>query len=1252
MMKWITAGNLDSWADSIQAQSIFPEIIADLIRASSSELFNFRFPGGDKGHLRGFDGELEASGKGLYIPEGKSIWEFGVSKEYLKKADSDYKKRTADTAPEVRAETTFVFASPRAWNLAKKLPTWEKEKRDLGEWKNVEYIDAVKLGHWLDQHPAVAANYARNVLKLLPSLGVLSIEEFWLNYSTRFEPPLVEEVLLAGRSVQAEDLLQKLLESSGRIRLSADSQDEVFAFAAATIRKAAPDIRRLLEARAIIVESEEAANQLAGYSGLIFLTRGQAQNIAGRLAQVGPTVISAGGNDVRSSYEKLARPTSTDLGKAFEAMGYSAQVGYQIARNCGRSIAVLARQMPGANASRPEWVDRHGDSLLPALLAGAWSISSAEDKKILQSMSGLTSYESVEAPLRPLKMLMDSPIEQVDDVWAMRAPVDAFVHLAHFLGDSHLQRFSEAAIKVFSELPQKPEPEEIYQPLKNRAASHSVWLKEGMMNTMLHMATLHRQADFLVPGDTPQNYVNKIVRGLPGLKDDHRLISSLNDQLSLLAEAAPIPFLEALEHLLEGDANRIKPIFEEGKGFLSARSSHAGMLWALETLAWEPEYLLRASICLAKLAAIDPGGSTTNRPINSLREIFLTWAPCTRANLKQRLGIIGGIVNAVPNIAWQLVSKLMPSSHDFSHPTSKPKFRESEHDAQEKITYAVVWESQEFIIDLAIELAANEPERWEYLVARLNQFPPGGFDKALQGLDYFFSSTTADNSYKVWDALRKERNRNQTFASSDWALKEDYLQKVTALVEQYKPDDILKINSWLFDDWTPDLEGKIEFNEEFMEKVELARFDALRSIKSSLGIGGLISFAKLVNFPQLMNSPLEKLDLSEGEINDLLKQLAFEEYPASILATVCVAEGVRRFGVGWISDFKGLTVSLGLSVNEIASLFMALPDNRATWSLVFSFGELVESEYWKIKRGFLIGESKEDLLFALNKYVDADRPLTAIEVAHSRLQDLDSIFILNLLDVAVLEINSSKTANATMTEYYIEKIFQELEKRHDLTAEDVAKRELSYLPFFSHRTTPLTLHKLLVSDPAMFVSVICTIYKPEGDATERASDQEIKFATAGYKLLGGLNLIPGQSGDSVDCQALLNWCVESLRLGRGENRERVTGIRIGQLLAHSPSSQLDHAWPHESVREILERLASQDIEKGIVTERYNMRGVYSKAIGEGGLQERSLAETYRNWAKFMQATPRAEGMLNRIADGWLREAGEADISAQKDALRW
>ncbi|MBC8845422.1 XRE family transcriptional regulator, partial [Escherichia coli] len=55
-MKWIKALNLQQWADSIPAKVIFPALIADLIRATANSITEIRFPNGDKGQVRGYDG--------------------------------------------------------------------------------------------------------------------------------------------------------------------------------------------------------------------------------------------------------------------------------------------------------------------------------------------------------------------------------------------------------------------------------------------------------------------------------------------------------------------------------------------------------------------------------------------------------------------------------------------------------------------------------------------------------------------------------------------------------------------------------------------------------------------------------------------------------------------------------------------------------------------------------------------------------------------------------------------------------------------------------------------------------------------------------------------------------------------------------------------------------------------------------------------------------------------------------------------
>lgn len=1251
-MKWITAANLEQWAETLQARAVFPGLVADLIRASATEISGIRFPNGDKGQVRGFDGVLAAAGVPPYVPDGDSIWEFGVTGDVIGKADGDYKKRTEEVDVTVRANTTFVFVSPRTWDRPrKKIADWLKEKRDLGEWKEVEYFDGVAVETWLDSHPAVASRYAKYELRLMPQTGASSTDEFWQEYSNRFNPPLVEDVLLASREAQAKNLIQQLLDGARRLPFAADSPDEVIAFAVAALRRADTPIRLYLESRTLVVDTEDAARQLSNRSGLIYLPRGQARRFAGVLALNGPTIVSAGADEQRGAHELLTRPSNSAMGRAFEQMGFPSEKGYELARKCGRSLAVLARQIPSGTAERPEWI-RHAHSLLPALLAGAWMPTNLGDKAILQLIGGTNNYETIEAPIRPLAKLRDPPIDRVGDVWSMRAPIDAFVHLAHLLGEEHLSRFADAVTEVFSKIAPIPTADEVYRPAAEREDTYSSWIREGMMATLLNMAVLHEQAGFSLSGTTPQKYVNDIVRKLPGLSSDYRLMASLQENLTLLAEAAPGPFLDALERLLEGDAVAIKPIFEEQKGLLTSHSRHSGVLWALESLAWEPEYLLRVAICLARLAAIDPGGSMSNRPINSLRHIFLTWSPNTRANAKQRQGVLAYVLKTVPNIAWEFLLKLLPQHYDSSSSTAKPKFRESTGASTEVLTYGVVWESQAAIIELAIKEAEINPERWEKLVGVMDQFQPAPFERTLETLDKVLEAQTGSDRFRTWDALRKEVNRHRTFRDAQWAYEEGTIDRLDALIAKYRPEDTLLLNTWLFDDWLPDVPQKMEFTADSLEAVEQARAQALREVIDARGAAGVVDLAKAVKLPQLVASALSKLELPPANLASLLHAVIGAGDSGLVLAATIVADGFTRANSTFADEIRTIITGAKLMPARVARLFFGMPDNCTAWNVVASFGKEIDDAYWNEKYAAPVSGPVEDLLFAAEKYQAHSRPLAAVQAMSPRLREVPSQLLLQLLDGSVAEINASGGANVTMTVYYIEQVFSELEKRTDITSDDVAQREFVYLSIFNHREKPLTLHRLMTENPETFMSAICAVYKPTHSEAPEVTLEAQKLATGAYKLLGSLHVLPGQNDGNVDVSTLRKWCNEVRELAKKMDRRAVTDLSIGHLLAHAPSSALDEAWPHESVRTVIEELSSEDVERGVVLERINMRGVYSKALDEGGQQERSLAQQARSWATAMPIYPRTSAILVRIAEVWDQQAADADIDAEKEALRW
>ncbi|MEQ1835636.1 MAG: hypothetical protein ABL862_04200 [Candidatus Nitrotoga sp.] len=1247
-MKWITALNLNQWAEKIDARAVFSELIGDLIRASATNITAFRFPSGDKSQVRGFDGHLTSNGAPPYVPEGDSIWEFGCSGTGASKATRDYDKRTTEVAKEDRANLTLVIASPYTWDTpAKKLGDWLKEMRDKKEWKHIEYIDGSMVETWLDDHPAVAARYACE-LGLLPQIGVLSTDEFWNEYSTRFQPPLSEDVLLCGRQPQADKLLRALMNAQGTVTFAADSPDEVIAFSVAAIRKAEAHIRLFLEARTVIVDTQDSARLMASKQGLAFLPRWQARHSAGLLARSGSTVVGIGRDEPNASHEALNRPTSSALGKALATMGFNENAGYLLARKCGRSVTVLARLIPNGSAETPEWIG-HGKQLLPALLAGGWNAISDLDTEILRDLGGVNEYEEVEVNLRPLTQLTDPPIDHIEDVWQMRAPVDAFVYIGHLIGAEDLKRLKAAATAVFGKIIDPPRPDELFSLDRREPTLHSNWLRDGLATTLLQIAVLHSQARLRVPGSTPQSYVNDIIRSLPGLSNDYRLLASLRDELPLLAEAAPDPFMEALEQMLEGKADALKPIFGEQAHILAPSSPHTGLLWALEVLAWDPVLLPRVALILAKLAAIDPGGRLSNRPINSLRSIFLSWTPNTNATLKQRLGALDYVINNAAAISWELLVTLLPRLHDSSSPTAKPKFREAAASEAENLTWGLVWESQREIISRALLLAEDNASRLVTIINSMHGFEMDSQLHALEVIERCLAGHEQPDREVVWAALRDESNKNKAFSNTDWSIKNDGLARIDQIVEKFQPTDLISLNVWLFDDWSPDVPGKLD---DIEESVNNARKIALNSIFSQLGINGVQSLAEKAKLPQFVAITLEKIGIDLGNFGELVKNSLMRGSKLEHFAAVASSVAYKKYSNQWITHINEMAASEHWSRDAIVLLLVSLPDERSTWKIVAEFGQETEAGYWNTKHPFSVDGNLEDILFVANKYLGIGRPVAAIEALHRRFADVPTPLLLELLDAALSEINKRKSLDGNMFSYYVERLFDVLETRNDGYNEQIAQREYAYLPIFDRREKPLILHRLLMKNPELYVSVIRDVFKPASGEESEPDKASRDRAMASYRLLGSIKLLPGQDDENIDFDTLKIWCVDVRQRAANIDRADITDQYIGHILAHAPVEITDSAWPHIAVRRLLEELKSEQIERGVITERFNMRGVYSKSLDEGGAQERALAEQTRCWASAMPNYPRAAALLTRIGDSWDRQAEQEDINMAQQQLKW
>jgi len=1252
-MKWITDEDLKIWSHRTEARELLIDLVGDLIRATIKDINKFRFPGQSSGTLRGFDGDLETTETISRVPSGSSKWEFGTSSAGKAKAQSDYEKRSQSTTKEVMAQNTLVMVNLHSWDTpSTTLVCWLAERKAEKKWYDIHYIDGTALVAWLEEHPAVAARYARNVLEKAPRSGALSTDEFWDKYSSGFLPVLNEKVLLCGRENEASQLLNVLTSAPQNFTLAADNSEEVIAFAVAAIRMAPDVVRTTLEDRTLIVENYEAAQFLLAKRNMVFLVWKEAEKLAGQLGQKGPTLTAATGvNRKRPGNPILKRPSASALAEAFESMGIERQEGHDLALKCGRSLTILQRLRPAAGTAKPQEWEGVAQSLKPALLAGGWSVDSDLDKDVVASLTEDDNYQSIEKVIRSTLMMSDPPFDRVDQVWQVRSAVDAFNCYGHLVDEHDLQRLKHAVIRVLGHRAVQPAEEDKFSFNYKAPSDYSNWLRDGLAYTLMLFAVMPDVGGLAVNSSSPQRYVDDVVRSLPDFAKSHKWILSLLEQLPLIAEASPIPFLEALESILEGDASEAIELFQEpsDRNYLFAKNSpHIYVLWALEVLAWDPKLLPRVTVILGKLASIDPNKDLNNgnRPIKSLREIFLPWSPATDANLNRRFVAIDSLIRLLPDVSWNLLLQLMPRSHDNSFPTSKPKLRDTAPLTPENITFGLVWEAETGVLERILKLA-NHEDQYVALVDYFSNMQTKNRERMLKEFEIIIRQNTTSEGCALWHKLNEFSAQHEKFADAEWSLKGDELVSIKTILDTFRPSDIVAQTRYLFDEWHPHLRTITDSD---LEDVDIMRLKELQRIQSDLGVNGLIKLAQTVKIPRTIGQAFHGLVLSNEDAVTLIKNLLETGGDCYQLAGIISGRLKRHAGEAWMTDFKKFIVPLCESPKDVAWLLVFWPNELETWAYVRSLSREVADSYWRDFGTLPLNGNIENIQDAIEELRRVGCSAKVISTLRGRIDELNSESILTLLDETFDEI-SSANGSPQVFSYEIGEVFKKLATRDDISLKDIAFREYLYFPLIHKHVQNLAIHKLLAKEPTEYIGIIRDVFisrTPEIDTDN--SEHKLTRAKLSYRILKSFHLIPGSKDDNIDESILRSWITEVRRLAAESGHTEITDLQLGELLAHSNPDVVTATWPPVEVAAVIENLESDDVERGILIERANMRGVFTKLLDEGGAQERTLAAQYREWAK--QITyPRTCQLLETMASQWDEDAIQADISAEQGKLK-
>ncbi|MBI4863794.1 MAG: hypothetical protein HY815_26575 [Candidatus Riflebacteria bacterium] len=808
-----------------------------------------------------------------------------------------------------------------------------------------------------------------------------------------------------------------------------------------------------------------------------------------------------------------------------------------------------------------------------------------------------------------------------------------------FLDRDDLDRFASISISVLTELDPKfdlPVDQRWMAPALGQAASHSRILRDSLAANAALIGAGLVESDVL---DRPmQDTAVRVVRQiLERARTDPKLWASLEHQLPDLAEAAPGEFLEAVSQASRGESPVLRKLLDDRDCGLLSSSPHVGLLWALERLAWSGDHLPFVAQVLARLARLDPGGSVANRPKASLRALFRPWLPRSSATVEQRFQVLERLRQTEPDVAWELLASMLPKSHDAAFPTARPRWRDWAPDADECAPVSERADATRRIVSWMVEDAGHRGSRWKVLIDALPVLAGDEHDMVvdrLQKLDP--TSLGPQDREAIWRRLSNLVDRWGSREQGKRGTTPPKIQRLLQLAERFEPEDPISRFGWLF------TRGAGLHREE--ATLDRARKSAVEAVLRSSGLEGLLALAERVELPTLVGRCAAQCALAQGDEDEILtRYLEPTGHPSSWLAQGFATARSQAAGVSWaVEKLNGIGREWGPP--KKAQLLHVLPSRADTWELAIRLGEETDHEYWVRLLPWYIDMG--DHARASSKLLSVGRPNAAVDLLAraARSGPIDTELALEALNRALSGDRELDPPSDSLA-YDIGYLLDLLSQSPRVDQQRVAALEWRFPLVDRHDREPRALHRMLADNPGFFAEVITSVFRAEGEESRReVSAEDQQRAERGHALLSSWRTVPGTIGDppGVDGEALARWVDGARNALVTVKRASIGEHLIGQMLRGSPFDP-DGTWPCRSVRDVLEKLESSEIEAGLEIGVFNSLGVTSRAMGEGGTIERAQSEKYEGLAAAVaNQWPRTASLLRRIARGYRSEAKRID----------
>ena len=811
----ITDSLLSRFADENKKkfEGLLPELVKRLIQESSDARW-IRIPQGEDIWAPGFDGYIECEKGNTFIPEGKSIWEFGVSKNYMAKIQSDYKKRTEGYVGTGIKEVTIVLVTPRIWtNKRQTIQQWEASHDD---WKATHVIDGVRLRAWINSIPAVYTWLYEQITGC--QIFVSTVSRAWESFSHKTEPRLTEALFQTGRDEEREKLCSLLM--PGKIvKVKAESNLDASGFVLSTLCKD-PDFSN----KAVVVRDKDSLEALLREhnTGIFFLDG----DISGDCQVDDNTVI------LRFNKEKQIHPDinlhaipKRDFLSSMSTMGLSAASADELYYHTKGNLRVLIRRIPGTSIDLvPDWKKLDSERYMLALLfLKHYNRESAEEKQVVEDLIGVP-YGIIENRYLGLNRLEDTPVKILDNTYSVVSYEETWETLRPSIDEEAFDRLTGTIVRLLEDTGKESVPVS----LAVHGFTNSVF--ENLLDNFVYFAYENNGSDKL----------NSVIKRVLGYLYRTECSDIIIGCLYQLAEAAPKQVLQAIID----DLKRKDSIFTKALNDTSYSSRRRMTLYAIEKLTECEETAVEACKLLFSLFCDEKDVSKQEDIRKRMLHTLCLWDRHGVLELREKEGLIRYFQNSKPKEGTELAISLLKKKSNFHGFRYGRKRKESEIQISIPAYQKTIEEIGSNVFSYALKfgdslILKDLLEQYDLFSAELlgsfaERFECKAFDpRILTQIDY----QIRDNLFRIQKYDQTERKH--------------YLNVLQRWAEVVGGEDFVCQIAWMFQSvyCLPTEKFLKEAESDYQNKLEKAREIRISMLRRTWGHGGepaLVRLASLI----------------------------------------------------------------------------------------------------------------------------------------------------------------------------------------------------------------------------------------------------------------------------------------------------------------------------------------------------------------------------------------------------------------------